>query len=71
MDGENSYTAPSTEECGGDRRSIMIGKLSATLAGGAVALGAYRARQPKPPVTAAAPDGPLQSPCWASVPCTP
>src|SRR5918997_6525817 len=48
MEDKNSNAVQSTEGCGGDRRSVMKGKLSATLAGGAVALGAYRARQPKP-----------------------
>jgi NADH:quinone reductase (non-electrogenic) len=48
MEDENSYAAQSTEGCGGDRRSVMKGKLSAALAGGAVALGAYRARRSKP-----------------------
>jgi NADH:ubiquinone reductase (H+-translocating) len=33
-------------ECGSDRRFVMKGKLSAVLAGGTVALGAYRARKP-------------------------
>src|SRR3712207_3630410 len=48
MESKNPYAAPPNEGSGGDRRSVMIGKLSTALAGGAVALGAYRARRPKP-----------------------
>src|SRR5919107_6100774 len=48
MEDDNFYAAQSTEGCGGDRRRILKGKLSAAFAGGAAALGAYRARRPKP-----------------------